>query len=117
MRLRQAGVDVLRVDAHGAAVAPARLAGQRRQRADHRAQERRLALAVVAHHRGTRAVVDLQPDARGEVGIIMRAGLYNGRDGLDMMVSNKAYELTPVGLVENGEDFDWAKFKVTQQGA
>jgi hypothetical protein len=57
------------------------------------------------------------PDNRGEVGIIMRAGLYNARDGLDMMVSNKAYQLTPVGLVENGEDFDWARFKVTQQGA
>ena len=53
----------------------------------------------------------------GMVGIIMRAGLYNGRDGLDMMVSDKAYQLTPVGLVENGEDFDWARFKVTQQGA
>jgi hypothetical protein len=57
------------------------------------------------------------PDARGEVAIVMRAGLYNARDGLDMMVSDKAYQLTPVGLVESGEDFDWARFKVTQQGA
>jgi hypothetical protein len=47
----------------------------------------------------------------------MRPGLYSGRDGLDMMVSEKAYQLTPVGLVESGEDFDWARFKVTQQGA
>jgi len=57
------------------------------------------------------------PDARGEVGIIMRGGLYNGRDHLDMMVSEKSYQLTPVGLVEGGEDFDWARFKVTQQSA
>jgi hypothetical protein len=57
------------------------------------------------------------PDARGEVGIIMRAGLYSSRDGFDMMVSEKAYQLTPVRLLESGEDFDWARFKVTQQGA
>jgi hypothetical protein len=57
------------------------------------------------------------PDAKGEVGIIMRSGLFNGRDSLDMMVSEKSYRLTPVGLVEGGEDYDWARFKVTQQGA
>ena len=46
----------------------------------------------------------------------MRNGLFNGRDGLDMMVSEKSYRLTPVGLAEGGEDFDWAKYKVMEQG-
>jgi hypothetical protein len=57
------------------------------------------------------------PDARGEVGIIMRSGFFNGRDSFDMMVSEKSYRVTPVGLVEDGEDFDWARFKVSQLGA
>jgi len=57
------------------------------------------------------------PDARGEVGVIMRHGRFNGRDGLDMMVSDKSYRLTPIRLVEGGEDFDWARFKVVQPGA
>jgi len=57
------------------------------------------------------------PDAKGEVGIIMRNGLFNGRDGLDMMVSEKSYRLTPVGLTEGGEDFDWARYKVVEQGS
>jgi hypothetical protein len=55
------------------------------------------------------------PDARGEVGVVMRSGLFNGRDGLDMMVSSKFYRLTPVALVEGGEDFDWARFKVQER--
>jgi hypothetical protein len=57
------------------------------------------------------------PDAQGEMGIIMRNGLFNGRDSLDMIVNEKSYRLTPVALVEGGEEFDWAKFRVTQQGA
>ncbi len=57
------------------------------------------------------------PDAHGEVGVVMRHGLFNGRDGLDMMVSSKSYRLTPVGLVEGGEDFDWARFKVEERAS
>jgi hypothetical protein len=28
-----------------------------------------------------------------------------------MAVNEKSYQLTPVGLVESNEDFDWVKFK------
>ena len=63
----QAGVDVLGVDADLAAVAPADFAGQRLERIDHRPQERRLALAVVADDRRPRAVVDLQVDVGGDL--------------------------------------------------
>lgn len=55
------------------------------------------------------------PDTRGEVGVVMRSGLFNGRDSLDMTVRDKSFQLTPVGLVEGGEDFDWAKFKVQER--
>jgi hypothetical protein len=57
------------------------------------------------------------PDARGEVGVILRSGRFNGRDTLDMMVSEKSYSLAPVGLVEGGEDFDWATFRVQERAS
>jgi len=57
------------------------------------------------------------PDARGEVGVILRGGRFNGRDTLDMMVSEKSYSLAPVELVEGGEDFDWAKFRVQERAS
>ena len=65
--LRQAGVDVLGVDADLAAVAPADFAGERLERIDDGPQERRLALAVVADDRRPRAVIDLQVDVGGDL--------------------------------------------------
>lgn len=55
------------------------------------------------------------PDNAGEVGVLMRAGIYNPRDSLEMIVHNKTYLLIPSKMVEGGEDFDWAKFKVMQR--
>ena len=64
---RQAGVDVLGVDADLAAVAPADFAGQRLERVDDGTQKRRFALAVVADDRRPRAVIDFQFDVRGDL--------------------------------------------------
>jgi hypothetical protein len=55
------------------------------------------------------------PDSQGEVGVVMRAGIFNSRDSLDMTVNGKPYLLLPSRLAEGGEDFDWAKFKVMQR--
>ena len=55
------------------------------------------------------------PDTKGEVGVVMRGGFYNGRDSLDMTVRDKSFLLMPVSLVEGGDDFDWAKFKIKQR--
>ena len=57
------------------------------------------------------------PDAKGEVGVILRDGIFNGRDSLNMTVKDKSYLLMPSTMVEDGDDFDWAKFKVMQRGA
>jgi hypothetical protein len=57
------------------------------------------------------------PDSRGEIGVVMRGGLFNGRDSLDMKVRDKSFLLMPVSLVEGGDDFDWAKFKVMKQAS
>jgi hypothetical protein len=57
------------------------------------------------------------PDNNGEVGVVMRDGIYNSRDSLDMIVNGKPYLLMPSRLTEGGEDFDWAMFKVMQRSS
>lgn len=57
------------------------------------------------------------PDSRGEVGMILREGIFSVRDGMEMTIGGKSYLLQPVRLVEGGEDFDWAAFRVTQKKA
>ena len=52
------------------------------------------------------------PDGNGEVGVVLRDGIFSSRDSFDMVVNNKAYLLMPSRLAEGGEDFDWAMFKV-----
>ena len=57
------------------------------------------------------------PDKNGEVGLVLREGIYNSRDSLDMIVNGKPYLLMPSRLAEGGEDFDWALFKVMQRSS
>ncbi len=67
--------------------------------------------------RGPQAAILLStaPDAQGEIAVVLREGLFNTRDSLEMMVRDKVYLLMPARMVEGGEDFDWAKFKVLQR--
>lgn len=60
-------------------------------------------------------LLSTSPDNQGEVGVVLRAGIYNSRDSLDMTVNGKPYLLMPASMVEGGEDFDWAKFKVMRR--
>lgn len=55
------------------------------------------------------------PDRQGEVGVVMREGFFDSRDSLEMTVKDKSYLLMPSKMVEDGEDFDWAKFKIMQR--
>ncbi len=59
----------------------------------------------------TALLLSATPNSSGEVGVVLREGIYNSRDSLDMTVNNKAYLLMPSRLAEGGEDFDWAMFK------
>jgi hypothetical protein len=60
-------------------------------------------------------LLSTSPDRTGEVGVVMREGIFNPQDSLDMTVNGKTYLLIPSRMVEGGEDFDWAKFKVMQR--
>ena len=52
------------------------------------------------------------PDTHGEIALLLGGGSYAPGRALVMTVKGKQYHLAPRKLVESGDDFDWAKFKV-----
>ena len=52
------------------------------------------------------------PDRNGEITVIMREGIFSARDGMEMAINGKSYLLQPSRLIEGGDDFDWAAFRV-----
>ena len=55
------------------------------------------------------------PDKNGEIALLLGAGTFSPRHALEMNVRGKNYYLMPARLVEGGEDFDLARFKVMQR--
>jgi hypothetical protein len=56
-----------------------------------------------------------RPDHNREVPLLMRAGSFTAKRHLHMMIPAGGYALAPVRLVETGEDFDWARYQVTER--
>ena len=63
----------------------------------------------------TALLLSTTPDKSGEVEMLLRAGSYSSKHGMEMNVHGKQYYLMPSKLTEGGEDFDWARFKVMQR--
>ncbi|MGZ8197197.1 MAG: hypothetical protein ACXWVP_02510 [Burkholderiales bacterium] len=57
-------------------------------------------------------LLSTKPDSNGEVAIIRRAGRYDSRNDVQLAVSSKVYSLTPSRLIDAGDDFDWASYKI-----
>jgi hypothetical protein len=55
------------------------------------------------------------PDKDGEIALLQRVGSFTPDQALEMSVRSKSYYLTPSKLIEGGDDFDWAKFKIGKQ--
>jgi hypothetical protein len=62
-------------------------------------------------------LLTVKPDERGEVELLLREGLFTGRDSLEMTLARRGYRIVPVRTIEAGEDFYWTRFKVTVQDA
>jgi hypothetical protein len=62
----------------------------------------------------TAILLTIKPDARGEVDMLLRLGIFKGRDSLEMALQGRNYQLVPSSIVEAGEDYYWARFKVKQ---
>jgi hypothetical protein len=53
----------------------------------------------------------------GELSLLMRLGTFSPRHSLQMRAYERDYLLVPKGLIEGGQDFDMAKFRVLQRAA
>jgi hypothetical protein len=62
----------------------------------------------------TAILLTIKPDARGEVDMLLRVGIFKGRDSLEMTLQGRNYQLVPSSIVEAGEDYYWTRFKVKQ---
>jgi hypothetical protein len=54
------------------------------------------------------------PDGEGEVGMLMRAGRFNPGTNAEMTIKGAKYTISPTRMVDAGDDFDWAMYKVTR---
>ena len=63
----------------------------------------------------TAILLSSTPDDQGEVGVVLREGGFNGRDSLDITMQDQSFLLMPVLIVEDGDGFDWARFKLMQR--
>ena len=55
------------------------------------------------------------PDAKGEVGLVLRAGRYDPNAAIEVTGRTKTYRFEPSRMVDAGDDFDWAAYKVAPQ--
>lgn len=53
------------------------------------------------------------PDQNGEIGVILRAGRFNPASNISLTVRDKPFALVPSRMIDDGDDFDWAVYKVT----
>lgn len=58
------------------------------------------------------------PDSQGEVELLLRVGSYTPTQSLEMQVRNgRSFLLVPSKLLEGGDDYDWARFKIMSRAA
>ena len=57
------------------------------------------------------------PDANGEVGLVARAGRFDPNTNIEVNGRTKSYVFVPCRLIDSGDDFDWATFKIDRNAA
>ena len=55
------------------------------------------------------------PDKNGEIALLLREGSFTSNQAFDMNVRDRKFYLMPSKLVEGGEEFDHARFRVMQR--
>jgi hypothetical protein len=55
------------------------------------------------------------PDANGEVGLVMRGGRFDSATKIEVNGRTKSYVFVPCRLIDSGDDFDWATFKIERK--
>jgi hypothetical protein len=68
-----------------------------------------------ARHTQSAILLSSRPDHNREVSLLMRAGVFAANRPLHMALPAGSYALAPVILTESGEDFDWARYRITEK--
>ncbi|HUO44390.1 MAG TPA: hypothetical protein VMT94_05690 [Burkholderiales bacterium] len=69
-----------------------------------------------ATREGDQAILlSVAPDKNGEIELLLRVGSFTTGQSLDMSVGGKSYLLMPSKLIEGGDDFDWARFRLMER--
>jgi hypothetical protein len=55
------------------------------------------------------------PDVNGEVGLVLRPGRYDPKSPVAVTGRTKSYRFHPSRMVDAGDDFDWAMYKIARQ--
>ena len=81
---------------------------------------RTAALVRISHGDAGRApenaiLLSTKPNAQGEVEALLRAGRFDAGNSLDIAVNDAPHLLMPSRMVEAGEDFDLAMYKVLRK--
>ena len=78
---------------------------------------RSVTLVRIAHGAGREAQAAILlsdvPDEKGEIGLIMRAGRFDPGAHIDLTLQDQPRVLTPSQMVDAGDDFDWARYRIT----
>jgi len=59
-------------------------------------------------------LLSISPDANDEVGLLVRAGRFTAGASSEMTVKGAKYAITGSRMVDAGDDFDWATYKVAR---
>lgn len=62
----------------------------------------------------TAILLSAEPDDKGELGIIMRAGRFDPGAHIDVTLNDRQQMLEPAHMVDAGDDFDWARYRLTR---
>jgi hypothetical protein len=54
------------------------------------------------------------PDGQGEVSVVRRAGRFDPKSGVRFAIGDDVYTLTPSRLIDAGDDFHWASYRVSR---
>ena len=52
------------------------------------------------------------PDKNDEIALLLKVGSFTPGQAIEMNVRGRNYHLVSGKLLEGGDDFDWAKYKV-----
>jgi cyclic-di-GMP-binding protein len=56
------------------------------------------------------------PDKNDEIGLLLKVGSFTPGQAIEMNVRGRNYHLISGKLLEGGDDFDWARYKVITTG-